>query len=641
MTICQATLVTILVSLMALWGSLLYAARYLLQRNFLYNIPLLVSFAVVLVWIFVVLAGDFRAVRNEFDTSLFHAEAWLFTVMPMTCSALVTWCLCIELPDLEFPLCFSVVYAGYLAVLASPRKSHLSDQVVPSSANSWNFIISERNLITLYVLPCIISPILHIVVHRNVIMRLALRIQGFLLSVAVPSVLVLSIAEKQVNYWPLESQSNILRVLEMWKMGMLIVGAFSIKDHPFFDDLKVFSSYNMLPEGLLTPVLSVTLLLSFAALYQYQRVKSVSKVEDNIYGTASGPSSVLFNHPLLSVCVAISALGVGLMIGVTLAVLPMFVLGVLALTEYYLATSSGLMRGHELLGISLVAIGVFPIIMVCKSFTDVTLRFLMFQFSGAFGLSVDIGDFCTYCMLLTATAVVLPTLLADGGGSTARGFEQQLGFMPGRSHRETMSLFWSGAASVVFSVGSVLFTCFVCFLEIIVREHDWSSVSPSVEYIYPSWLFILTGAALVAATYHVYALGVVDITAVMCIVVIECCKFLHLGGISADEIFTTGALLLVLLFPFFAKISQMTEVNTADVGGVNGLYDIVQLVLYTILTLWPILWARESIIDTLLRKGLGHPPTELQLWCACVAIFTAFVTCGLLVFWKSAAFIRR
>lgn len=625
---------------MAIWGTLLYAARFLLQRSFFYNIPLLISFAVVLVWSFVVLAGDFRAVRYEFETSLLHAEAWLFTAMPIVCSALVTWCLCVEIPDMEFPLCFAMVYCAYLAVLGSPRKSRLSGNVV-EQIHSWNYIISERNIVALYLTPCFLSPLLYLVVHRNVLMNFVPRIQGLLLAIALSSVLVFSIAERQVDYWPIEKHASILSYLEMWKLGMLFVGTFCVKDHHFFDDLKVFSSSNMLPESLLTPVLMLTCLLVFLSMYQYQGVKKEEKVDDCVYRGSSEASSVLFNHPTLSLCVAGSALGVGLIVGVTMSVMPLFVMGVLALSEYYLATSCGLMRGHELLGISLVAIGAFPIAMVCNSFTNVTLRFLTFRFSGAFGVEINIQAFCLYCTLLTVAAVVLPTLLV-GGGAKSDKMLGGLGYVPSGGSRESQSLFWSSAAGVIFSIGSVVFTSFAACLELVVREEDWSAVSPSIEFIYPSWLFILTGLLLMAAAYHVYSLGVMDIAAVMCTVVIQGCKYLHLAGIHSGDIFVLCALLLVLLFPFFAKVSQLSGGSSvSDIGGVESISDIIQLVLYSMLVVWPLMWARETVIATVLQLLLRHPPTELQLWCACLSIFSGFLTCGLLVFWKSASFIRR
>ena len=167
-------------------------------------------------------------------------------------------------------------------------------------------------------------------------------------------------------------------------------------------------------------------------------------------------------------------------------------------------------------------------------------------------------------------------------------------------------------------------------------------MSPTVEFIYPTWLFVLTGLLLIASSYHVYNLGLMDITAVMSVVIIQGCKFLHLAGIVSGDILVVGALLLVLLFPFFAKASQLAEGGSiTDIGGVDSLSDVIQLVLYSIVVVWPLLWARETVINTVLQQVLRHPPTELQSWCACLAIFSGFLTCGLLVFWRSAAFLRR
>lgn len=167
-------------------------------------------------------------------------------------------------------------------------------------------------------------------------------------------------------------------------------------------------------------------------------------------------------------------------------------------------------------------------------------------------------------------------------------------------------------------------------------------MSPNVEFVYPSWLFILTTVSAIVASYHAHTLGVMDLTAFMCIVVIELCKGTQLLGFNSRDILTAEALLIVLLFPFFMKASRTTDIS-ADIAvpSVDSVSDVIQLLLYILMSIWPLLLARETILYKILTQGLGHEPTELQSRAACLFIFSGFVTCGLLVFWRKAAFIRR
>ena len=116
---------TIVVTLMSFWGALIYAARFIIQERFLLNIPMLLVFAVVVFWVFILVSAQFKVVVNEFDTTLAYQEAVMFACIPAVCSSILTWCLCVEIPDLDLPLCFAAVYGGYLAFLCGSRKTAL------------------------------------------------------------------------------------------------------------------------------------------------------------------------------------------------------------------------------------------------------------------------------------------------------------------------------------------------------------------------------------------------------------------------------------------------------------------------------------------------------------------------------------
>ena len=454
---------TIIITLLTFWGTLLYGARYLLNQSFFVNVPLLFVFAVIIFFIFCIISSVFKAILNEFDGHLLYAEALMFTTLPILCSSVVTWCLCIEIPDLDLPLCFGGVFAAYLALLMGPRKSVMGSI---RDSKQWEFIVSQTNLLLNYCIPCVISPVLYLVVHRGVLMTMLARCQGMLLSFAFPSLLVVQIAERHLAYWDATKQKDIYsRYFEIWKMLLIIMLTFAVKDHPFFDDIKIFSQNTLLPHSLSTPLLFLTCYMIFFAVHYYRGITKTGLQEEDVFGISRGAtsSSVLFNHPWMSACVIIISLSISLLSGVQPGLIPMFVCGALALSEYYIATSCGMLRGRRFLGAILVLFGVAPVALVFDSFCEVTLRFLSFNLHWSPEIDISINSLCNYCIIMAVSAVVLPSILAGRAPSSTD-------LLPWASEA---SYFWSGAASTVFSFGFFLISAAVSLLELLVREQVW------------------------------------------------------------------------------------------------------------------------------------------------------------------------
>ena len=191
------------------------------------------------------------------------------------------------------------------------------------------------------------------------------------------------------------------------------------------------------------------------------------------YGS-SNESSVLFNHPWMTLSVIMSSAGLSLLAGVKPALIPLFIFGALALSEYYMSTACGLLRGKYALAVVLVALGVAPIALVFDSFCEVTLRFLSFQFNGV--VDVTLNSFCTFCVILSIASVVLPSMLAGNKSGGANAV-----YLPGNSG-ETM--FWSSSVHSIFGVGAIVFSAFSALLELIVREQVPQEYAFSMHFIY-------------------------------------------------------------------------------------------------------------------------------------------------------------
>jgi hypothetical protein len=378
------------------------------------------------------------------------------------------------MPYLEVSLVFPVVYALYMLLLGAPRKSNFASAapITAGITGAWPFIISEGNVVTLLALPCIVNPILFIVAHRNVLSEFIERVEELLLSVAVPGLLMLVVAERHIGYWPTDAQKrSYLRYFELGRTVLLVVTLFGVKDHHFFDSMKVFSRHSYLPEGFVFPLLLVSFASLLAAVHFYHDIDVLNsgksdEDEDAYYrGRSRGaPDSVLFTHPAMTVAVTVASTGVAVLIGTPLAVAPVFVMGALALSEYYLAAGRGLIQGRALLAVALVALGAFPVALLVDAFSSVTLQFLTFSFKWSFNIEMSVQTFCTCCMLLSIFAVVLPAVLA--GKKRSGGF---YGLLPGQQERSDEDNVVS-SAEFIFSIGYFLFCSFVMVLELIVRE---------------------------------------------------------------------------------------------------------------------------------------------------------------------------
>lgn len=193
----EATVLCVVVALMGVWGTLLYSARHLLEES-LMNVPMLIVLSLVLLLVFFSVGGMFRGLRLEFDGVFYFMETFLFAVIPLLNSSVVSWFVSVEFPMMDLGFTFCTCYYLFLVILAYPRMcSHPMTSQRNKTANK--FVLSFPVLYSMYAIPIVMSPILYLSLHHNVSMTSMHRLIGMVVAFFYPVLLVILAAERHTG----------------------------------------------------------------------------------------------------------------------------------------------------------------------------------------------------------------------------------------------------------------------------------------------------------------------------------------------------------------------------------------------------------------------------------------------------------
>lgn len=248
------------------WGALIYASQNILHES-LANLGILGVLTLLLIMIFFALAGQFRGLRAEFETSFYYMESVLMATIPLVASTILTWFVCVEFPGLDLPTSFSVIYYIYLVLMITPRpSSHPSARAKSQTAlgiwTSGPYVLSVPVVVAVYLTPLVLCPALHYIVHHNVAMSGSVhRLLDFLNSFLLPLMMVVLAAERHTLYWA-DNQArgrvvDILFSLKIWVAAILTV---TMQTNSFVEEIKAFSGIEE-PYASLTTIMAVCFIL--------------------------------------------------------------------------------------------------------------------------------------------------------------------------------------------------------------------------------------------------------------------------------------------------------------------------------------------------------------------------------------------
>lgn len=254
---------------MCLWGTLIYAARLLLQDSLL-NFGILVILTVLICLIFFALAGQFRALRLEFETSFYFLETILMATIPLISSTILTWFIAVEFPSVDLSFAFSICHFLYCQLLLHPRPASHPATSKTSKITHWGggpYVLSIPMVIAVYFTPIILCPALHVTMHHSLAMSSSLhRLFHFGLSCLFPILTVILSAERQLLYWPEAERPIVASLLFLIKILTTIGIALCLQTNEMLEDVKDFSGIQE-PYASLVFLLIVLLLLGALVLH--------------------------------------------------------------------------------------------------------------------------------------------------------------------------------------------------------------------------------------------------------------------------------------------------------------------------------------------------------------------------------------
>jgi hypothetical protein len=348
-----------------------------------------------------------------------------------------------------------------------------------------------------YVVPVIMSFLLHIAVHHNVLSTSQTRIISLFLSILFPTFLMLVCAHKQLHFWPVgperESANATIEHCKHTVFALLLV---CVQDHPILDEIKSFSGLpEPFPDALLIGALFA---VYFAAiLHKYRSFKSKAKDDDDeMFDMASlSGKKINWTKILIDLMTALSvsyaSASISTLVGIPFSVIPVSIMGAVCITEYYF-NQSWQSSSSKLF---LVVFSILSIAIVAISFTHSTVFFLNFTFEWH-NYTLSMKQFCKVFALLLAIATGFPALIS-------RSKQIQSSDLPSviqLSKTQTRTL-----ESAVFEFFFPLFTLFLSGVELMIREQDWNKLHLSVEIVYPTYYLVGSMILICISSYSLYS----------------------------------------------------------------------------------------------------------------------------------------
>lgn len=394
----EGTIMSILVLFLLIWSTLIWAGRALLSESLL-NFSIVIVFGLLLFFTFMIIASNFRSLRNEFDSTFYFMETIMFIIIPIISSALLSWFLCVEIPSFDLPICYSTIYFIYMLILAKPRLSSNSNMIINNNSKKI-FIIPLSIVKIMYCIPILISPVVHIAVHKVVLRKYSML--DFIVSILVPSVFMLACAEKQIDYWHHDVKLSYSSYFGKMKLIISMCLFLCLQEYRLFDDIKAFSTLSEVFASIILCSCVVSLAL---ALFLH---RTRSKEEENILDNGYFSKRAILNK-IITLCICFASFCGGLMLNMTYFSLIACVFWALSTSEMYnfnWLPVPNLFKG--IIGVYFFICSGLTAGFVAFSFTLKTLFFLDYPFHWHYVISMK--QYCRVFALSIAIATVIPSL---------------------------------------------------------------------------------------------------------------------------------------------------------------------------------------------------------------------------------------
>jgi hypothetical protein len=281
-----------------------------------------------------------------------------------------------------------------------------------------------------------------------------------------PLVLNCYLIDKNPEYYSDEVKADLntaLPIVKLFLSGLLLV---CVQAHPIFDDIKNLSGHT---EIVSSGIITFAMLIVMVAIYLQQYNASNYFIASDFSATNS--SAMLREHVayfIITRCVALlyvsAAYIVCRLIGMTSLPSTMIVLiGVWGMSEYYLQNQIAIKSWKQSVSNALLAVlSASAIGFTMHQLTLNTLQFLDYYLMW-YQINISIQFICTFACFLTASAVLIPTLLQK---------QVKSGGILGQSNHNS-SEDSEEDLGITNDLGNIFFTMFsflIAVFELLVRE---------------------------------------------------------------------------------------------------------------------------------------------------------------------------
>lgn len=450
----EGSVVTLTALFGAIFSTLIYAARHILGEG-IAHFPFVLSLGCATSYIFFAVLLQFSSLSNDSDGFTSTMHALVCSTVPLVCSSIITWYICVQTRELDIGVCFSLCYFAYMVWMQRPQtlrgkivenfnsNSGNSSTPIPTSTTTTSLDrVPLLSLRLMHLIPIVVSPILYLTLHHHII-----SVQHFLhtlldLSVAIlfPVLLMTFSADMQVRYNayqtdPLMRFRNVTDNFSIFVVKTIspVFLLLSVHNHPLLDDIKAFAQLSdqvasaLFIAGSLFLWASVTL----RDYYHFEQKRISSRGRKPRY------NADLDEVPIMTpVAVAVSLTGTvvcwGVFLGLPLYSLPACVCGILLFSEFY-ERSFDFKNPFHLYGamVFVLCAGLVGFL-ASLNFTRRTLMYLSYAFETPLLASwngdgpavgfISIQFFCNLVSGLMFLAIMIPPVLVNTNSLTYPAF---------------------------------------------------------------------------------------------------------------------------------------------------------------------------------------------------------------------------
>jgi hypothetical protein len=564
-------------TLFVMIGCLVWSAREFLNES-MWNFSLVIMMGIILFFIFVISMSFFSSVFNEFRQLFVVLDALVIATLPLVGGALLSWFLCVEISSLDLSVCFSVCYFLLLAVLGRPRSAAKDDNEQASSP-----LLPVNIMKMLYMLPILISLVVHVALHWNVISTERTRVVNLVNDLCFPAFLMSVCARRHIAHWPEKERADVLRMLGNIKVIAASTWLLCAQFHPALDELKTFSGLKEPNPSFLIFSAIICAAASFYAAdvrattvsigrQQHHHHDSDNEDDDEEYydrnarrneadsqTTAFSLSSYALSRIISNVLAGSAVMCVAVLVNIPRFVVPVCGVGTIALAELHLFKKR--MEGFPRFLLLLIAMLSIWVVSLC--FTRSTIYYLMFNFAWYKDLTMQ--QFCRVLAMTLAISVALPVMSRSDAEKQRSRKEASL--LPSSlSVNANRPLDRSGQSSfkiedildrvfiIAFPIASLVFSG----LELMLREQIWDGIGITSEIAYPSSFLILSSCLLCGAAYSLYRSDSIGAFSLLIQLVIAGAKLVHMAGVgSAESLAAAGVILAFghLIVRLYAEVA--------------------------------------------------------------------------------------